>query len=78
MKTYIYKATEGGARGFNRTISVYRVKNNRPEYLGCNDRIDTASTYGDKGEAVQVICKLCGHKGDSYNFSSGNINLWSV
>ncbi len=78
MKTYIYKATEGGARGFNRTITVYRVKNNRPEYLGYNDKIDTASTYGDKGEAVCLIRKLCGHKGDSYNLSSKNICLWSV
>lgn len=78
MKTYIYKATEGGARGFDRTVTVYRVRRNRPEFLGYNDRINTAYTYGDKGEAVQLICKLCGHKGDSYSFSSLNISLWSV
>ena len=78
MKTYIYKATEGGARGFNRTITVYRMKNNKPEYLGYNDRIHTASTYGDKGEAVTLIGELCGHKNDHYGFTAANINLWSV
>jgi hypothetical protein len=78
MKTYIYKATEGGARGYNRTITVYRVKNNKPEFLGYNDKIDTASTYGDKGEAVSLIGELCGHKNDHYSFDSENIQLFEV
>ena len=72
MKTYLYKATDNGARGYNRCITVYRVKRNKPEYIGHNDKINTASTYGDKGEAVCLIRKLCGHKGDSYHFTSGN------
>jgi len=78
MKTYIYKAIDKGDRGFNRTIVVYRVINNKPVYLGSNSQIDTASTYGDKGEAVRLIGKLCGHKHDNYSFLSGNINLWSI
>ena len=78
MKTYIYKAIEGGARGFNRTVSVYRVKNNVPEYLGSNDRIQTASTYGDYGEAVTLIGQICGHKNNHYKFESENIQLFGV
>jgi len=78
MITYIYKATDGGARGYNRTITVYRVKNNTPYWLGYNDKIDTASTYGDKGEAVTLIGELCGHKNNHYKFDSNNIQLLSV
>ena len=78
MKTYMYKASEGGARGYNRTITVYRIKNNVPEFLGYNDKIHTASTYGDYGEAVQVIGAICGHKHDSYKFLSDNIQLFGV
>jgi len=78
MKTYLYKAIDRGARGYNRSIAVYRVKNNRPEYLGINDHINTASTYGDVGEAVQLIGKLCGHKNDHYKFESKNIKLIAI
>ena len=79
MKTYIYKAIDSSERrGYNRTIAVYRVINNRPEYLGMNDEIQTAATYGDKGEAVQLIGKLCGHKHNNYGFISNNIKLYSI
>ena len=78
MKTYLYKATDDGARGFNRTVSVYRVINNKPEWIGANDRIHTASTYGDFGEAVQLIGELRGHKHNSYKFDSKNIQLFEV
>jgi len=75
----MYKAIDSSdAYGFNRTIAVYEIKHNKPIYLGYNDKIDTASTYGDKGEAVQLISELKGHKHDNYKFLSKNINLYSI
>ena len=79
MKTYIYTATEGStARGYNRTINVYRVKNNKPTWIGQDNKINTASTYGDKGEAVQLIGSVCGHKHNNYKFLSTNIQIFEV
>lgn len=78
MKTYMYTVSSSSVRGYNRTIEVYRVIKNQPKFIGSNDRINTASAVGDKGEAVKLIGKLCGHKHDNYKFDSKNINLWSV
>jgi len=78
MKTYMYKTKDQGARGYNRTIVVYRIIKNQPILLGYNDKINTAVTYGDKGEAVQLISLLCGHKHNSYEFESKNIRLFGV
>jgi len=76
MKTYIYKATDGSQeRGFDRTVTVYRVINNKPVCIGINARINTASTYGDKGEAVQIAGKAKGHKHNHYEFDSANIRM---
>jgi len=79
MKTYLFKATDSSTvRGYNRTIDVYRMKHNRPEWIGRDDEINTASTYGDKGEAVQLIAKIEGVKADSYNILDPNVQLFEV
>ena len=80
MKTYIYKAIDSSrSRGYNRTIEVYRVKNNKPEYLGCNENISTASYKGDVATAKQLISDLAGHKFKGYDFvNPSNIQVFEV
>ena len=78
MITYLYKSTDNGARGYNQCITVYRVKNNVPQWLGYNDKISTASSYGERGEAVTLLGELCGHKNNHYKFDSKNIQLLEV
>lgn len=56
MKTYIYKVSNSSdARGFNRTISVYRVKRNVPTLIGEDNKIHTASYCGDLGTVRNII-----------------------
>jgi hypothetical protein len=56
MRTYIYNATDkSAARGFNRTITVYRIKHNRPYFVASNNEISTASYVGDRGEAMRIV-----------------------
>ncbi len=79
MKTYIYRAIDRSAKlGYNRTIVVYRIINNKPVYVGSNAKINTVSTYGDKGEAIQIAGKVKGHKHDMYEFDSDNIQMISL
>lgn len=55
MKTYIYKVeNHSHKRGYNRCITVYRIKQNKPIYLGC-EHVSTASYYGDRATACQLI-----------------------
>lgn len=59
MKTYIYKAEKGSSiKGFNRTITVYRVKKNKPIMLKYNDRICTASSKGDRAVAWRMAAEV--------------------
>lgn len=79
MKTYIYKAEDKGARGYNRTITVYRMKNNQPELVGYNDKIDTAGYKGDRAVACNIISDKTGAKmADGYNLLSKNIVIFEV
>ena len=54
MKTYMYNQTDSPKRGYNVRISVYRIKRNQPHLIGCSDH-QTASWYGARGQAVQII-----------------------
>lgn len=80
MKTYIYKVIDSStARGYNRTIEVYRVKHNKPVYLGDNDKISTASYKGNLACAKQLIAELAGHKFAGYDFvNPANIQVFEV
>ena len=81
MKTYIYKATSSSdQRGYNRTITCYRVINNQPMYIGYNDKINTASYKGDYAIACQLISKVdhCKMEKDGYGLQSKHINVISV
>jgi len=55
MKTFVYIAdAHSDLRGKNRTISVYRIKQNTPEYIG-GYAVNTASYCGDSGTAREII-----------------------
>lgn len=71
MKTYIYKPIDSSTkRGYNRTIEVFRVKNNVPIYLGYDNKIDTASYKGDKAVAKELIAELEGYTFEGYDFKA--------
>ena len=80
MKTYIYKAIDSSLeRGYNRTIEVYRIKNNTPIYIGYDDKISTASYVGDYGIACKIISKNEGLKmKGSYKLQSKNVRVLNV
>lgn len=78
MKTYIFKIEKSSSvRGYNRTIYVYRVKNNQPIFVGYNEKIDTASYKGGRAVASQIISDNEGLKMDKkgYNLLSKNVQL---
>lgn len=73
MKTYIYKV-EGHSekRGYNRCITVYRVKQNKPIYLGC-EHVNAASYYGDRATACQILSAADGEPMvDSYTLKNAH------
>lgn len=81
MRTYIYKAIDSSdKRGYNRTIIVYRVINNKPEYLGINDEIHTAGYKGDRAVAAEIIHEKTGAKwaDNGYTLLSKNIQIFEV
>lgn len=78
MKTYIYTVKHSSSkRGYNRTVFVYRLKNNEPYYIGCDDEISTASYKGDYAIASKIINREDGHKLTpcGYGLLSKNITL---
>ena len=79
MKTYLYKTINGStARGYNQTIEVFRVRNNKPEIIGSNDRINTASSKGEKACASQLIAEIEGYKFEGYDITRKDVQLFSV
>ena len=78
MKTFIYvllnKSTK---RGYNRTITVYRVKNNTPEFVGTDDRIITGCYKGDYATACHIIADATGAKmaASGYALESKNVRV---
>lgn len=81
MKNYIYLVQHSSKqKGFNRTVIVYQLKNNKPCYIGTNDRISTAAYKGDYAIACEIISNVDGHKMDKtgYELLSKSIKLWSV
>ena len=83
MKTYIFKAqSSSDKRGYNRTVYVYRVKNNVPVFVGYDEEIDTASYVGDRGIAAKIIHEATGAKWKegrkNYELASKNIQIFQV
>lgn len=82
MITFIYSVQQSSrARGHNQTITVWRLKRNKPVFVGSNDQINTASTKGCKGEAVQVIERELNIKsvnGRGYDLDNSKYQLFEV
>ena len=80
MKTYYFTALHhSDKRGYNRTVQVWRIKNNKPFYVGYDDEISTASYRGDIAIASQIISDNDGHKmKNGYELLSKNIKLYEL
>ncbi len=79
MKTYIFKVEQSSnLRGYNRTIYVYRIKNNQPIFVGYDEEINTASYKGDRAIAAKVISEEEGLKMDQggYSLLTKNVQLF--
>ena len=77
---YIYKLeNSSAARGFNRTVTVYKMVRNKPEYVGMDERQDSAAWRGGYSVACEIISAEHGHKmTDGYSLENKLINVWSV
>lgn len=76
MKTYIYTLEySSDKRGFNRTVTVWRVKNNTPIWLGKNDAIHSKAWYGAKTEALLLIAKIEGYKVENYRLVNKDVKI---
>ena len=80
MLTYIYKAEDySPVRRYNRTVTVYRVKNNKPIFVGSDNKISSASYKGDIAIANLIISAVDGAKmKNGYDLLSKNIQLFQV
>ena len=83
MKTFIFKTQNTSyKRGYNRTVCVYRIKNNRPIFIGYDDEINTAAYKGDRGIASKIIHEETGAKwikgGEGYELASKQIQIFEV
>lgn len=77
---YIFLVENSSAeRGFNRTVTVYKIVRNKPEYVGKDDKQNSAAWVGGYAVACKIISAEHGHKmADSYSLKNKSINLWSV
>lgn len=80
MKTYIFtQVNTSPKRGYNRTVKVWRIKNNRPAFVGYDDEINTASYRGDRAIANQIISDNDGHKmRNPYDLLSDKIKVIEI
>lgn len=81
METYIFIAvSKSYVKRYNRTITLWRVKNNKPERIGEDNRIHTASYKGDHAVACQVIADNTNHKMAKcgYILASKNIRVYDI
>lgn len=80
MITFIYKVIKSSnKRGYNREVLVYRIKNNKPDFIGYDDEINTASYKGDKAIASWIIANKLGFKmKNGYDLKRKDIRLFEV
>ena len=80
MKHFLYIAHDySRARGFNRTIMVYRIKKNVPEFVGYNEQINTASYKGDLAAANKIIADVYGYKmTDGYRLDDKTVIVHNI
>ena len=80
MESYIYKIEHrSSARGYNRTIEVFRIKHNQPVFIGYDNKISTASYCGDYAVACSIIADNTKHKmNGSYALADETIRLFEL
>ncbi|AHK11626.1 hypothetical protein S140_219 [Shewanella sp. phage 1/40] len=81
MKTYIFTVeNNSNQRGYNRTVNVYHIKNNKPTFVGYDDKINTASYKGDYAIACKIISENDKHRMNKtgYRLESKNIEVISI
>lgn len=58
IMNFIYTETNSSsARGYNKTITVYRLVNNEPFFVGEDNKINTASWVGGKAIVSKIIAE---------------------
>lgn len=77
---YIYREDlSSPERGFNRTVTVYKMVRNKPELVGVDDRNNSAAWVGAYAVACKIISREHGHKmADGYSLANKSINIWSI
>lgn len=80
MITFIYTVKDHSEkRGYNQTITVWRLRKNVPYFVNYNDKINTAYTYGEKAEAMRIIRDNTPFKmNGSYKMARKDIQLFKV
>ena len=80
MATFFYKDMEGStARGFNRTVEVYKVTRNVPCFIGSDNRIQTAGWKGPYAIACEIIAENTSYKMDGgYALKSKSVQLYEI
>lgn len=70
MKTYIYTVKHSSPlKDCNRTVTVYRIKNNKPVFVGSNAKINIGFYKGDYAAACELISENDGHKMSNCGYS---------
>ena len=81
MPNYIYKKESGHTkkRSGSRTLtfSIYRIKNNKPKYLGEVIR-ESASYKGDSATVAEFIAKKDHYAFDGYRLKRKDIHITEV
>ena len=75
MLNYIYTETDSPVRGSNKQITVWRIKQNKPELVGSSDHT-TASWKGARPSACDII-----HNVDRIHYATnhdGSIDGYSL
>ena len=81
MKTYIYTILhDSNLRSYNRTITVFRIKHNKPYLVGTDNKINTASYKGDHSVACNIIHDIDKHALSEcgYHLVSKNIRILNI
>ena len=80
MITFIFKVIhKSDKRGYNREVLVYRIKNNEPLFIGCDDEINTASYRGDRAIANWIIANELGFKmANNYDLKRKDVRLFEI
>ena len=65
MPSYIFVKKPASVRGYTYSIVVYKIVNNKPEFLGSKD-VNAASFKGDTPTAHNIIAEKENFKTDGY------------